>query len=297
MKRILILSLLLTTTILLSGQQPQGNQNRQRRQAGQPAQNAQNAPVNTPQNAQPAPAPSQNQEAEKKYPEPMRPGMTEIFEPEVPVIQPGQKDSDAPSDAIVLFDGNNIDKEWSDAMGNPSKWIIQDGSLVSVRGAGVIKSKRQFGSMQLHIEWKTPSEVTGNGQGRGNSGVYLQELYEVQVLDSYNNKTYRNGQAASIYKQWAPLVNASRKPGEWQSYDIIYTAPTFNPKDTTAYLTPPRVTVLHNGVLVQNNVIIRGPTQYIGIPEYTIRVHGPKSLVLQDHGNPVAFRNIWVREL
>lgn len=295
MKRILILSLLLSTTILLSGQQPQGNQNRPRRQ-GQPSQAVQNTPQNAQAPAQPSAQP-QAQENEKKYPEPMRPGMTEIFEPEVPIIQPGAKDSDPPSDAIVLFDGSNIDKEWTDVRGNPSKWIVQDGSLVSVRGAGVIKSKRQFGNMQLHVEWKTPSEVSGNGQGRGNSGVYLQELYEVQVLDSYNNLTYRNGQAGSIYKQWAPMVNVSRKPGEWQSYDIIYTAPTFNPKDTVSYLTPPRVTVLHNGVLIQNNVIIRGPTQYIGIPEYTIRVHGPKSLILQDHGNPVAFRNIWVREL
>lgn len=297
MKRILILSLLLTTTILLSGQQPQATQNTQRRQSGQPAKNVQNTPQIATQNASVQPAQALNQETEKKYPEPMRPGMTEVFEPEVPVIQPGIKDSDAPSDAIVLFDGSNIDKEWTDARGNPTKWIIQDGALVCVKGSGVIKTKRQFGSMQLHIEWKTPSEVSGSGQGRGNSGVYLQELYEVQVLDSYDNKTYRNGQAGSIYKQWAPLVNVSRKPGEWQSYDIIYTAPTFNPKDTTAYLTPPHVTVLHNGVLIQNNVIIRGPTQYIGIPEYTIQVHGPKSLILQDHGNPVAFRNIWVREL
>jgi len=227
----------------------------------------------------------------------MVPGMTEIFEPEVAIVQPGARDSDPPSDAIVLFDGTNVDKEWTDSRGNPSKWIVQDGSLVCVKGSGVIQSKRKFGSVQLHIEWKTPSEVIGNGQGRGNSGVYMQELYEVQVLDSYNNKTYRHGQAGSLYKQHAPLVNVSRKPGEWQSYDIIYTAPTFNPKDTTTYFTPPRITVLHNGVLIQNNVSLRGPTQYIGIPEYTIKVHGPKSLVLQDHGNPVAYRNIWIREL
>jgi hypothetical protein len=174
MKKILILSLMLTTTLLLAGQRP--------------AQRSQQAPAGQP-------APQADQNAEKKYPEPMRPGMTEIFEPEVPIIQPGVKDSDPPSDAIVLFDGSNIEKEWTDANGNPSKWIIQDGALVCVKGSGVIKSKRQFGSMQLHIEWKTPSEVIGNGQGRGNSGVYLQELYEVQVLDSYNNKTYRNGQA------------------------------------------------------------------------------------------------------
>jgi hypothetical protein len=229
-------------------------------------------------------------------PNKMTPGMTEIWDPEVKIIQPGTKDSDAPSDAIVLFNGTDINAEWTDNIGNSSKWIVQDGSMISVRGAGVIKSKRKFANFQLHIEWKTPSEVTGESQGRGNSGVYLQELYEVQVLDSYNNRTYRHGQAGSLYKQFAPLVNNSRKPGEWQSYDIIYTAPTFN-SDTTTYFTPPRVTVLHNGVLIQNNVSLRGPTEYIGIPEYFIKVHGPGSLVLQDHGNPVAYRNIWIREL
>jgi len=226
----------------------------------------------------------------------MTPGMTEIMDPEVKVIQPGITDKDAPSDAIILFDGNNIDPEWTDGQGNPSKWIVKNGELVCVKGSGIIKSKKKFDNFQLHIEWKTPSEVSGDGQGRGNSGVFLQELYEVQVLDSYNNRTYRHGQAGSLYKQHAPLVNASRKPGEWQSYDIIYTAPTFN-KDTTTYFTPPRVTVIHNGVLVQNNVSLRGPTEYIGIPEYFIKKHGAGSLVLQDHGNPVAYRNIWIREL
>jgi hypothetical protein len=222
--------------------------------------------------------------------------MTEIWDPEVKIIQPGANDSDPASDAIILFNGTDINSEWEDSKGNPSKWIVQDGALICVKGSGVIKTKRKFSNFQLHIEWKTPSEVTGESQGRGNSGVYLQELYEVQVLDSYNNRTYRHGQAGSIYKQFAPLVNVSRKPGEWQSYDIIYTAPTFN-NDTTTYFTPPRVTVLHNGVLIQNNVSLRGPTEYIGIPEYFIKKHGPASLVLQDHGNPVAYRNIWIREL
>ena len=226
----------------------------------------------------------------------MTPGMTEIWDPEVKIITPGEKNSDAPSDAIVLFDGTDINLNWEDGRGNPSKWIVQDGALVCVRGSGVIKTKGKFSNFQLHIEWKSPSEVIGESQGRGNSGVYLQELYEIQVLDSYDNRTYRNGQAASLYKQYAPLVNVCRKPGEWQTYDIIYTAPTFN-SDTTTYNTPPRVTVLHNGVLVQNNVSLRGPTEYIGIPEYFIKVHGPGSLVLQDHGNPVAYRNIWIREL
>lgn len=285
MKKLLILSLMLTTTVLVAGQE-QSNQNRQRRQQEQ-------AQPSTPQT--PAAQPQQRPERPQD-PNRMVPGMTEIFVPEVPIVQPGAKDSDPPADAIVLFNGSNTD-EWTDNKGNPTKWIIQDGSLVCVRGSGVIQTKRKFGSVQLHIEWKTPAEVQGNGQGRGNSGVFMQELYEVQVLDSYDNKTYRHGQAGSLYKQHAPLVNVSRKPGEWQTYDIIYTAPTFNPKDTTTYLTPPRITVLHNGVLIQNNVSLRGPTQYIGIPEYTIRVHGPGSLVLQDHGNPVAYRNIWIREL
>jgi len=233
-----------------------------------------------------------------KFPEPekMTPGMTEIWEPEVKIIQPGVTNSDAPSDAIVLFNGTDVNAEWTDLQGNPSKWIVKDGALISVKGAGYIKSKRKFGSFQLHIEWKTPSEVTGESQGRGNSGVFLQELYEVQVLDSYNNRTYRNGQAASIYKQYPPLVNVCRKPGEWQTYDIIYTAPTFG-NDSTIFVTPPRVMVLQNGVLVQNNVIIRGPTEYIGMPEYFIKKHGPGSVELQDHGNPVAYRNIWIREL
>ncbi len=224
------------------------------------------------------------------------PGMTEVWEPEVKIIQAGVKDSDAPSDAIILFNGSDVNSEWEDSKGNPTKWLIQDGALVCVKGSGVIKTKRKFASCQLHIEWKSPSEVQGESQGRGNSGVFLQEQYEVQVLDSYNNKTYRHGQAGSLYKQHAPLVNSSRKPGEWQSYDIIYTAPTFG-TDSITYLTPPRITVFHNGVLIQNNVSLRGPTVYIGIPEYFVKKHGPGSLVLQDHGNPVAFRNIWIREL
>lgn len=223
-------------------------------------------------------------------------GMTEIWDPEVKIIQPGENPGDAPSDAIILFNGGDISQEWTDKNGNPSKWIIKDGALISVKGAGDIITKRKFSNFQLHIEWKTPSEVVGESQGRGNSGIYLQGLYEVQVLDSYDNRTYRNGQAGSIYKQYAPLVNVTRKPGDWQSYDIIYTAPAFN-NDTISYSIPPRVTVLHNGVLIQNNVSLRGPTVYVGIPEYFVRKHGPGSLLLQDHSNPVAYRNIWIREL
>jgi len=222
--------------------------------------------------------------------------MTAIWEPEVKILQPGEKDSDAPSDAIVLFNGTDVNSEWVDSKGNTTNWTVKDGALICVKGSGSIKTKRKFSDFQLHIEWKTPSEVIGESQGRGNSGVYLQGLYELQVLDSYNNRTYRNGQAGSLYKQYAPLVNVSRKPGEWQSYDVIYTAPTFK-KDTTTYFTPPRVTVLHNGVLVQNNVSLRGPTISIGIPENFIKKHGAASLILQDHSNPVAYKNIWIREL
>ena len=242
-------------------------------------------------------ATQQSQQIQKKVdPYKMTPGMAEVWDPEVEIIKPGATDRDPPSDAIILFDGNDISKEWEDTKGNPSKWIVKDGSLISVKGSGFIQTKRKFGSIQLHIEWKTPSEVSGESQGRGNSGVFFQERYEVQVLDSYNNRTYRHGQAGSIYKQFPPLVNASRGPGEWQTYDIIYTAPTFG-KDSTTYFTPPRITVLHNGVLIQNNVGIIGPTDYINIPQAHVKAHGRGSLQLQDHGNPVAYRNIWIREL
>ncbi|HBE43537.1 MAG TPA: DUF1080 domain-containing protein, partial [Bacteroidales bacterium] len=143
----------------------------------------------------------------------MTPQMTEIMEPEVTVIEPGEQVGMAPSDAVILFDGSSgiIELEWEDNRGNPTKWILQDGALVCVKGSGAIRTKRKFNDFQLHIEWRAPAEVSGEGQGRGNSGVYLQGLYEVQVLDSYNNKTYRNGQAGSLYKQYAPLVNACRK--------------------------------------------------------------------------------------
>ena len=221
--------------------------------------------------------------------------MKQIMDPEVMVIQPGIKDCDPPSDAIILFNGYDINQEWEAMDGTPTKWIVKDGVLISVKGAGLIKTKRVFADCQLHIEWCTPSEIEGYGQDRGNSGVYLQELYEIQVLDSYNNRTYRNGQAGSIYMQYAPLINASRKPGEWQSFDIIYTAPRF--KDNNTYFTPPRITAFHNGVLIQTDISLFGPTNYHGIPEYIIKEHGPGSILLQDHGNPVGYRNIWIREL
>lgn len=232
----------------------------------------------------------------EQSPMPMKPEMTEIWDPEIVVVTPGATPLDAPSDAIILFDGSGLEKEWiSEKGGGKPGWKVENGCMTVIKGAGGIKTKRVFGDCQVHIEWRTPAEVVGNSQGRGNSGIFLQEKYEVQVLDNYGNRTYRNGQAGSIYKQYPPLVNVCKKPGEWQTYDIIYTAPRFN-KDGS-YFTPPRITVLQNGVLVQNNVSLRGPTEYIGIPEYKVKEHGPASLSLQDHGNPVSYRNIWIREL
>lgn len=234
--------------------------------------------------------------AQTEEPLKMKPEMTEIWDPEVSVVTPGETPAHAPSDAIVLFDGADIESEWTNGDGGKPGWTVADGCVTVKKGAGIIKTKRVFEDYQLHIEWRSPAEVVGTSQGRGNSGVFMQGIYEVQVLDNYNNRTYRNGQAGSVYKQHPPLVNACKEPGVWQTYDIIYTAPRFN-DDGITYFTPPTITVLHNGVLVQNNVKMRGPTEYIGIPEYTVKKHGPGSLVLQDHGNPVSFRNIWIREL
>ena len=234
-------------------------------------------------------------DAQTEGPMPMKPEMTEIWEPEVRVVSPGETPMEAPSDAIVLFDGGNLIDEWTDGKGGKPAWHVENGYVTVVKGTGSIKTKRVFEDFQLHLEWRSPEKIEGTSQGRGNSGVFLQERYEVQILDNYNNRTYRNGQAASIYKQHAPLVNACKEPGKWQTYDIIYTAPRFN--DDGTFFTPPKITVLHNGVLVQNHASVRGPTEYIGIPEYSIEKHGPGSIVLQDHGNPVSFRNIWIREL
>ena len=225
---------------------------------------------------------------------PMKPEMTEIWDPEIAVVNPGETPLDAPSDAIILFDGTNLTNEWIGERGGEPKWKVEDGCITVARGGG-IQTKRSFNDFQLHIEWRTPAEVVGESQGRGNSGVFLQGIYEVQVLDNYSNRTYRNGQAGSIYKQHPPLVNASKGPGVWQVYEIIYTAPRFNANGT--YFTPPYVTVIHNGVLVQNHVALRGPTEYIGIPEYFVKSHGAGPILLQEHGNQVSYRNIWIREL
>lgn len=222
----------------------------------------------------------------------MKPEETEVWEPE-PRLVTTYPDK-APSDAIVLFDGTSLD-QWisgTNAAG-PAEWKVADGAFTVVKGKGAIQTKQQFTDYQLHLEWRSPTEIEGESQGRGNSGVFMQGRYEVQILDSYNNRTYSNGQAASIYKQRIPLVNASMPPGEWQTYDIIWTAPRFNTDGIL--LSRARVTVLHNGVLVQNNVELDGPTEYIGIPKY--EAHGEGPIVLQDHGNPVSFRNIWIRPL
>ncbi len=221
------------------------------------------------------------------------PKITEQWQPEPRIVTPGNSNTGAPSDAIVLFDGQNLN-QFESSKGGAAKWKIEDNAVTVVRGAGAIKTKQVFGDCQLHIEWRTPAVVKGEGQGRGNSGIFLMGTYELQVLDSYNNRTYSNGQAGSIYKQIPPLVNASRKPGEWQTYDIVFTAPRFN-KDSSLK-SQARITVLHNGVLIQNDAAIWGATQFIGIA--TNQKHRDKEpIILQDHGDAVSFRNIWIREL
>jgi hypothetical protein len=221
----------------------------------------------------------------------MKPEETEVWEPEPAVVTPGEGTT-PPSDAIVLFDGTNLDK-WESIKGGEAKWEVSNGAMTMVNRAGDIRTKEVFGDCQLHIEWRTPAEVKGESQGRGNSGIFLQGIYELQVLDSYNNRTYSNGQAASIYKQSIPLVNACRPPGVWQTYDIIYIAPVFN--EDGSVKSPAYITVLQNGILVQNHTEIKGDTPYIGLPKYT--KHGDGPLRLQDHGNPVSYRNIWIRKL
>lgn len=220
------------------------------------------------------------------------PELTEVWEPEPPIVTPafGVR---PPSDAVILFDGSSLDG-WERAEDDePARWTLQDGAMTVARGSGDIRTKEVFGDIQLHIEWRTPAEVAGESQGRGNSGIFLQDRYEVQVLDSYGSRTYSNGQAASIYKQHIPMVNASRGPGEWQTYDIFYRAPVFAADGEVAR--PAIVTVVHNGVLVQHAAVIRGNTEYIGLPAY--EPHGELPIRLQDHGNPVSYRNIWVRRL
>jgi len=202
------------------------------------------------------------------------------------VIDPGPPGG-PPSDAVVLFDGKDMSK-WNGG----EKWIVKDGCAIS-HGAS-IATKQSFGDCQLHVEWAAPEKVEGAGQGRGNSGVFLMNVYEVQILDSCDNKTYFDGQCAALYKQWPPMVNACRKPGQWQTFDILFTAPRFDAQGKL--LKPGYLTVLHNGVAVQNHAELLGATAWESAPKYV--AHPPKGPIqLQFHGNPVRFRNLWIREI
>jgi hypothetical protein len=204
---------------------------------------------------------------------------------EPPIVTPGKSNSDPPSDAVVLFDGHDL-SGWK----NAERWSVEDGAAVT--GKGVIVSKEEFGDCQLHIEWSAPTPPKGSGQGRGNSGVFLMGIYEIQVLDSYENETYFDGQAGAIYKQTPPAVNAMRPPGEWNTYDIFWTAPRFG--DDGQLTAPAYITAVHNGVLILNHFALKGDTPFNRPPRYGQHsATGPISL--QDHGNPVRFRNIWVR--
>ena len=224
------------------------------------------------------------------------PEATEYWTPVPPVV--AAPAGGVPSDAIVLFDGTNLDA-WEPARPDGHPWKIEDGAMVIIPTPAPGKpcdqqTKRSFGDVQLHLEFRTPAEVKGESQGRGNSGVYFMGLYEIQILDSWNNPTYVNGQAGSIYKQHAPLVNASRPPGVWQVYDVVFIAPRFAADGSL--VSPARMTAFHNGVLVQHDAVLRGPTVFRGQPKYA--PHAAKlPIVLQDHRNPTAFRNIWVREI
>ena len=249
-------------------------------------------------NAQTAPQKRGNSTPPAVSPMEMKPEMTEVWEPQVGVVTPGKTASDAPSDAIILFDGKSLSK-WVSTKDEKqaAPWLIKDGYFEVKQGAGDIQTIDKFGDCQLHLEWSAPDAINlDEGQMRGNSGIFFQNRYELQVLDSYNNRTYRNGQAGSIYKQAIPLLNACKHTGEWQSYDIVWKAPRFTKKGKLK--SPASVNAFQNGVLVQDNFQLKGETMYIGKPSY--KAHGATSIKLQDHGDPsepISFRNIWVREL
>jgi hypothetical protein len=230
------------------------------------------------------------------------PKTTEQWAPEPPVVSPGANDGAPPSDAIVLFDGRNLDQWVSVNDHSPARWKVADGIITVDKSAGNIETRQSFKNYQLHLEWRIPNNITGEGQHRGNSGVFLASTgpgdagYEIQILDSFKNKTYVNGQAASVYKQAAPLVNSSREPGKWQTYDIIWTAPLFAADGTLTK--PAYVTVFHDGVLVQNHFQLSGETTNQGTPHYKPYKEAP--IKLQAHGDPsppISFRNIWARKL
>jgi hypothetical protein len=227
---------------------------------------------------------------------PMLPGLPfHVHDPDRPrpaVVTPAAQPGGAPSDAILLFDGKDLSK-WTGKESGAPAWKIENGYVEVVPGAGEIATREKFGDVQLHIEWATPSVVKGNSQGRGNSGVFLQKRFEIQVLDSFENPTYADGQAGAVYGQWPPLVNASRKPGEWQAYDIIFEAPKF---EGEKLVKPAYVTVFHNGVLVQNRQEMLGPTMNRALAKYTPQP-AEDSLLLQNHNNPDRYRNIWIRRL
>lgn len=229
---------------------------------------------------------------------------TEFYTPVPPIVSPAKVIGNAPGDAIVLFDGKNMD-QWvmTDDRSKPATWKVSKGAFTVDKHSGNIETKQSFNNYQLHLEWQVPANITGEGQARGNSGLFLASIgkgdlgYELQILDAYHNPTYTNGMAGSIYKQTTPLVNPSKKPGEWQTYDVIWTAPVFETDGTLK--SPAKVTVLFNGVLVQNNFELKGPTQYVGLPAYR-KAHGASPIKLQAHGDksePLSFRNIWIREL
>jgi len=232
-----------------------------------------------------------------------KPEDTEVWQPEPKMVMPGATCGAPPSDAIILFDGKNLD-EWVSAQdrSGPAKWIVADNVVTVNKSVGNIETKRSFKNYQFHMEWRIPENVTGSGQLRGNSGLFLASTgsgdagYELQVLDSYNNKTYVNGMAGSVYKQSIPLANPMRKPGEWQAYDVVWTAPVFNADGSLK--SPAYATVFLNGVLVENHFELKGETRYIGEPFYKKFDRAP--IKLQAHGDPsppISFRNIWVREL
>jgi hypothetical protein len=232
-----------------------------------------------------------------------RPEDTERWTPVPKIVRPGPVFEIAPpSDAVVLLGESGLG-EWASVKdGGPAQWLFENGVMTVKKGTGNIQTKRRFTNYQLHLEWRIPAKISGSGQGRGNSGLFLASPgggdagYEIQILDSYKNETYVNGQAGSIYKQHPPLANVMRAPGEWQSYDIVWTAPVFEADGSLK--SPARLTAFHNGVLIQDNVELQGETTYIGKPQY--KAHGPTPIKLQDHGDPsepISFRNIWIREL
>ena len=231
-----------------------------------------------------------------------RPQDTEVWEPVPKVVAPGTSTTTPPADAIILFDGKNLNEWVATKDKSPAQWTVADGIMTVNKPAGNIETKRSFRSYQLHLEWRIPEKISGEGQGRGNSGLFLASTgpgdagYELQIVDCYQNKTYVNGQAGSVYKQAPPLVNACKKPGEWQAYDVLWTAPTFNADGSVK--TPAYVTAFHNGVLIQNHFELKGETVYIGQPQY--KKYDSAPIKLQSHGDPsepISFRNIWVREL